>query len=46
MKKARIGLRHVLMYISKNNEMRQNYRIADEGFVESMNKKDKDFVYF
>ena len=34
------------MYKSKNEELKTNYRIADEGLVESMNPKDKDFIYF
>jgi hypothetical protein len=45
-KKARIGLRHVLMYREKNEELLRGNIIADEGFVESMNRKDQDFIYF
>ena len=41
-----IGIRHISMYISKNNELKSNYRIKDEGFVETINKNDKNFIYF
>ncbi len=45
-KKAMIGLRHVQLYKEKNDELKQNYRIADEGYVESMNKNGKEFIFF
>lgn len=45
-KKARIGVRHLLVYKDKSEELKNNYRIADEGYVESMNPKDKNFIYF
>ena len=45
-KKAKMGLAHVLLYKEKNEEMKKNYSISSDGFTESMNPKDKDFIYF
>eukprot|EP01017_Pseudomicrothorax_dubius_P045627 TRINITY_DN7910_c0_g1_i4.p1 TRINITY_DN7910_c0_g1~~TRINITY_DN7910_c0_g1_i4.p1 ORF type:complete len:112 (-),score=22.24 TRINITY_DN7910_c0_g1_i4:151-486(-) len=45
-KKARIGLNHVLYYRSKMDELNRTNTIKDSGFVESLNPKDKDFIYF
>lgn len=44
-KKARIGLKHVLYYKDKMKELNENYTIKGD-YVESMNPKDKDFIYF
>jgi len=34
------------MYKEKNEELMRSNKIENEGFVESMNRKDKDFIYF
>jgi hypothetical protein len=36
----------VLYYKSKSDELAKNYRIADEGYVEAMNKKGTKFILF
>ena len=44
-KKARIGLFHVLYYASKMQELSSAYGIQPD-VVDSMNPKDKDFIFF
>ena len=41
-----MGVAHVMMYAEKMEELKNNYAIKDSGFTESMNPKDKDFIYF
>lgn len=45
-KKAWMGLAHVLYYIEKMDELNKNYALMDRGITESLNPKDKDFIYF
>ncbi len=45
-KKAWMGLAHVLYYIDKMKELNENYALVDRGVTESLNPKDKDFIYF
>ena len=45
-KKARMGVAHVMLFNEKMKELQDNYRIKDSGFVESLNPRDKDFIYF
>jgi hypothetical protein len=45
-KKAIMGIRHILLYREKNDELKDNYRINIDGLDESVNKKDKDFIFF
>lgn len=44
-KKARIGLFHIIYYASKMTELSQGYAIQPD-YVDCMNPKDKDFIYF
>lgn len=41
-----MGLRHLELYRNKNEELKHNYSLKDEGFVQSMNPKDEKFIYF
>ncbi|CAD8082650.1 unnamed protein product [Paramecium primaurelia] len=43
---AQMGLRNLEMYRIKNNEMKDVYKVKDDGFQDSMNPKDKNFIYF
>ncbi|CAD8094944.1 unnamed protein product [Paramecium sonneborni] len=43
---AQMGLRNLEMYRIKNQEMKDVYKVKDDGFQESMNPKDKNFIYF
>ncbi len=45
-KKAKMGVAHVMLFNEKMKELEGNYRIQDSAFVESLNPKDKDFIYF
>lgn len=41
-----MGLAHILLYKEKNIEMRDNYSIANSDYVEPLNPKDENFIYF
>ena len=41
-----MGLRNLQLYTMKNEEMKHNYVLKDELNTESMNPKDKKFIYF
>ncbi|KAM3132251.1 hypothetical protein pb186bvf_015581 [Paramecium bursaria] len=43
---AQMGLRNLQLYTMKNEEMKHNYVLKDELNIESMNPKDKKFIYF
>ncbi|CAD8161800.1 unnamed protein product [Paramecium octaurelia] len=43
---AQMGLRNLEMYRIKNKEMKDVYKVKDDGFQDSMNPKDKNFIYF
>lgn len=45
-KKAWMGVAHLLLYKDKAEEMDKNYSLTDKRFTESLNPKDKDFIYF
>lgn len=45
-KKAKMGVAHILLFNEKMKELQNNYRIQDSGFMESLNPRDKDFIYF
>jgi hypothetical protein len=44
-KKARIGLFHIIYYATKMKELSESYAIKPD-YVESLNPKDKDFIFF
>ena len=41
-----MGVAHLLLYKQKAEEMKTNYSLLDRNFTESLNPKDKDFIYF
>ena len=41
-----MGVAHIMLYKKKNEEIKHKYTTESEGFTESMNPKDKDFIYF
>lgn len=41
-----MGVAHVMLFNEKMKELESNYRIQDSGFVDSLNPRDKDFIYF
>ncbi len=46
LRKARLGVAHVQMYIGQNEELRENYFNRGDVVDNSLNLKDKHFVYF
>ena len=45
MKKARMGLAHVMVFNNQHQELQENY--SNSGFVvEPMNPRDDKFIYF
>jgi len=45
-KKAWMGVAHLQLYREKAAEMETNYSLTDRKFTETINPKDKDFIYF
>lgn len=45
-KKAKMGVAHILLFSEKLGELKDNYSISESGFTESLNPRDKDFIYF
>jgi len=45
-KKAWMGVAHLQLYKKKAADMETNYYMTDREFTESINPKDKDFIYF
>jgi len=45
-KKAWMGVAHLQLYKEKAAELETNYSLTDRSFTESLNPKDKDFIYF
>jgi hypothetical protein len=43
---ARIGMAHVQMFIGQNEELSKGYTNSGSAVDNSLNPKDKDFVYF
>ena len=41
-----MGLAHVLYYKEKMKSLNENYSLADKEQTESLNPRDKDFIYF
>lgn len=45
-RKAKLGLAHVQLYVQKSRELTENYTNVSEAFDNSINPKDSHFVYF
>jgi hypothetical protein len=45
-RKAKLGVAHVQLYVEKSAELTANYTNASEAFDNSLNPKDEHFVYF
>ena len=46
LRKARLGVAHIQMFIEQNSELRENYFNSGAAVDNSINLKDKNFVYF
>lgn len=45
-KKAYMGVAHLLLYKEKAQDLNENYSLTDKAFTDTLNPKDKDFIYF
>jgi hypothetical protein len=45
-KKAWMGVAHLQLYREKAVEMEEKYSLTERNFTETINPKDKDFIYF
>lgn len=45
-RKAQMGVAHIMLYKEKNDEMKKNYSISEDGFREPLNPKDENFIFF